>query len=170
MRCNSCDYRFLVNAATHAPMPRQNSPASARGSTSPPVSGSRLVTEGTVDVTPGTELVEGPLGEGGGADVLVEGEGVTVVDDDWLGGWVVVVDGDTLVVGDELVLDASDVDDDVSGTLDVDDEVVGDCVVVDVEPTMVVLLVDVLEVDVDVVSSCVVVVPCTYVGQTSSDG
>ena len=128
------------------------------------MSGSRLVTEGTVDVTPGTELVEGPLDEGpfvvvvdedsSGvvplSDVVVwRGPNVTivlpiVVDEDWLVAWVVV--DDNVVVGDELVLDASDVDEELFGSVDVDDDCVGGCVVdedVVVED----------DVDVDVVSS-----------------
>jgi hypothetical protein len=148
-------------------MPRHNAPATARGSTSPPVSGRRLVTEGTVDVTPGTELVEGPFGEGGCSVVLVEREGIVVVV--WRGNNVTIV-LPVVVVGDELVLDASDVDDDTSGTLDVDDELAGCDVVVDMYSVVDVLVVEV-ELDVDVVSSCVVVVvPWTYVGQTSSEG
>ena len=106
------------------------------------MSGSRLVTEGTVDVTPGTELVEGPLGEGRSANVVVVSPGV--VDEDWFVAWVVV--DDNVVVGDELVLDASDVDEELFGSVDVDDDCVGGCVVdedVVVED----------DVDVDVVSS-----------------
>jgi hypothetical protein len=175
MRCNSCDYFFLLNAAKHAPAAIHNAPATAKGIGSAPVSGRR-------EVVVGVGLAGASVDTGFSGSVVVSSEidvdGVTLTEDEGTGvDDRTVVDGrcnsvvdDELVVGvsDELVLPATDVDDELFGIVDVDDELPGCDVVVDVDSVVDVLVV-VVDVDVDVVSSCVVVV-LTWVGQTSCDG